>query len=86
MKRQQRRFRKEFIITLISVLVIAGLVVGLLFYFNKDKLIFEYKDNNEVNIFDEVYNTDYITKLENGNLLTEREKVDTSSLGTVEIT
>lgn len=85
MKRKHRRFRKEFIITLISVLVIAGLVVGLLFYFNKDKLIFEYKDNNEVNMFDEVYNTDYVTKIENGSLLTEREKVDTSSLGTAEI-
>ena len=85
MKRKHRHLRKEFIITVIALLIIIGLVIGLVIYFNKGKLVFEYKNNNEVNIFDEVYNTDYVTKIENGTLLTERERIDTSSLGIVEI-
>ena len=85
MKKKHRRIRKEFIITVISALVIIGLIVGLIIYFNKDQLVFNYTDNNEVNIFDEVYNTDFITKIENGKLLTEKERIDTSLLGTIEV-
>ena len=85
MKKKRRRIRKEFIITVISALVIIGLIVGLIIYFNKDQLVFNYTDNNEVNIFDEVYNTDFITKIENGNILTEKERIDTSLLGTIEV-
>ena len=51
----------------------------------QDKLIFEYQDNVDVNIFDEVYNTDYVKNIENGTLITEKEKIDTSMLGVVEI-
>ena len=85
MKKKHRRIRKEFIITVISALVIIGLIVGLIIYFNKDQLVFNYTDNNEINIFDEVYNTDFITKIENGNILTEKERIDTSLLGTIEV-
>ena len=85
MKKKHRRIRKEFIIACIVLLAIIGLIIGLIFYFNRDQLILEYQDNVEVNLNDEVYNTDYITKLENGVILTEKEKIDTSSLGVIEI-
>ena len=85
MKKKHRRIRKEFIIACIVLLTIIGLIIGLIFYFNRDQLILEYQDNVEVNLNDEVYNTDYITKLENGVILTEKEKIDTSSLGVIEI-
>ena len=82
---KHRRLRKEAIITIVSAILLVALIVGLIIYFNRDQLVFEYVDNKEVNIFDEIYNTDLVTKIENGELITEKEKIDTSSLGIIEI-
>jgi len=72
------------LLIIIVLLSIIGTVIGIKYY-NSKKLEYELDQDIEVLIFDEVYNTDYIHDIKNGELLTEKELVDTSKLGEVEI-
>ena len=84
MSKRRRKIRKEVIIAIVFSLIIIGLAIGLLIYFSYERLDVDIRDNNEVKLNEEVYNTDFINRLENGTLITEKEKIDTSTLGVVE--
>ena len=85
MKKKHRRIRKEAIILFVFLLAVIGLIIGLIVYFNSSKLVVDYQDNNEINIYDDVYVNDYITKLENGSIISDNTKIDTNSLGVKEV-
>lgn len=76
--------KKIITITIIILLIIILIASGL--YINSKKLILEYEKNVEVSINQQVYNLDSIKKIKNGEIITEKELVDTSNLGKIEIT
>ena len=84
MSKRRRKIRKEVIIAIVFSFIVIGLAIGLLIYFSYDRLDVDLRDNNEVKLNEEVYNTDFINRLENGTLITEKEKIDTSTLGVIE--
>lgn len=67
---------------------IAAIIIGIISYYvfhNSKKLILEYAKNIELNINEEYYNLDNIKKIENGSIITSKEKIDTSKIGSIEI-
>lgn len=70
------------IILVVFVCVISGCIV----FINSKRMSYKIDKNVEVNIFDKVYNTDYINNIKNGKLITKKDLVDTSKLGTTSVT
>ncbi len=78
------KINKIYIISL-SFVVIAIITITILLLNHKpQELILEYK-NITVNLNDQIYNTDSITKLENGQIISDKELVDTSKIGKKEV-
>ena len=77
-KKNKKRKRNNHM----NVLLIVLLVITILCFvhYNKNKLVLDYDKELTVNINDELYNTDII-KNNNGKIITEKEKVDTSKIG-----
>ncbi len=80
-KRIKRNKKKKIIIiSIVSILLIILSICGYLFYKSK-VLKVTFKNNIEININEEAYNTDYIKNIKNGKLITKKELIDTSKLG-----
>ena len=78
--------KTKVIITAI-ILIIIGLLCGVGYYFYSSKTLLVKIDNNiEVSINNEVYNTDYIKVIANGEILTKKEQIDTTKVGEQVIT
>ena len=75
-----------FIILILSLLIIGGGITGGVLFIKSKELKVKLKDNIIVNINDKIYNTDYLTSLKNGTLITKKEKIDTTKTGSKEIT
>ncbi len=87
MKRKKKRNKKKklLIITLIAIILISLSIGGYLFF--KSKILYvSFKKNIEININEEAYNTDYVKDIINGELISKKEKIDTSKLGEKKIT
>lgn len=84
MKRSKRKKRrnKNYIFILIIIIL---LCLGIYFYLNSKKLKVSLKDTN-VLLHQEVYNTDFIDRVDNGEITSDRDVVDTSTLGKKTIT
>ena len=80
-KRRKKIFRFTNII--LVFLVIALLIC--IYINNKYKMDITYDKNVTVNINEEFYNTDVIKNTNNGKIITNKEKVDTSKIGSKEI-
>lgn len=77
--------KKKIIILSLIILIISIFIVGKLFI-NSKKIILEYDNNVEVYLNQELSNLDNIKNIENGKILTEKEQIDTSKIGNIEIT
>ena len=78
-KKRLNRKTKLLILTII-VLVILFLSISILVYMNKSQVKLELNDN-KININKKIYNTDLIKKIENGTIVSKKEKIDTTKTG-----
>ena len=80
--------RKKKIIIIISTIISLILIIGIgtyTFIKSKDLKILLKKDR-EININDKAYNTDFIKKIKNGKIISNKELIDTSKIGDKNIT
>ena len=77
--------KKHILVTSIIVLLIIAIVVVSLLLFNKPKTNIELYDDLNLEINSEVYLLSLIKRVDNGELLTENIRVDTSTLGEQQI-
>ena len=85
-KRIKSNKKKKITIFSIIFILIIGLFIGWYLFYKSKILIINIKKNIEININEEVYNTDYIKSINNGKLLSKKELIDTSVLGSKKIT
>ena len=87
MKKKKKRLNIKAII---SFIVVLGLIIvgGYFIFFKKEVYSFldvVLKDDLTVELNSEVYNNDFVNYVKNGDLIEEKERVDTSSLGEKEV-
>lgn len=83
-KKLRRKVKKNIIIIILILGVSICLVLGILFV-NSKKLVLRYKKEVMVFLNQDIYNTDNIKDIKNGILLTEKQKIDTTKLGVIEV-
>ena len=72
--------KKKYVVIGIIVFLFLLLIIGFLFI-NSKKLEVKFKKNNIAYINKKVYNTDYIVKIKNGELVSKKKLINTSKLG-----
>ena len=75
-KKRLRIFIIISIIILILILAVSGYI-----YYNSKRYRVTLNKKREININEEVYNTDFVKDIKNGTIITEKEMLDTSKLG-----
>ena len=83
MKKRKNK-KKKIIIVVIAIILIAITICAYIFIKSKELKVTT-KNNIKININEKVYNTDYITKIKNGTIITKKKLIDTSKLGDKEI-
>lgn len=74
--------RKTKVILFLIILTLIGAICGGVYYIYSSKTLLVKIDNNiEVSINSEVYNTDYIKVIANGEIITTKEQIDTTKVG-----
>ena len=81
MSKRRKKKKNLVIIPIVVVLLICLLGIGFLIFNNSKKLVVKTKDIKEIELNKEIYNTDFIEDVENGEIITKKEKVDTSKVG-----
>ena len=74
--------KKKVIIISIILLIIISLITCYFLFFNNTLVKFS---TNKIEINKQVYNTDLVISLRNGKILSDKEQLDTSKLGTYNI-
>ena len=77
---KKRNNKKKITISIIAIIIIIITISTYIFIKSKELKI-TIKDNIKININEKAYNTDYITKIKNGKLISVKEAIDTSKLG-----
>ena len=77
---KKRNNKKKITISIIAIIIIIITISTYIFIKSKELKI-KIKDNIKININEKAYNTDYITKIKNGKLISVKEAIDTSKLG-----
>ena len=77
---------KKKIILIVILVVFISIISGSIVLINSKRMSYKIDKNIEVNIFDKVYNIDYIKNIKNGKIITKKKLIDTSKLGTTNIT
>ncbi|MDO4996459.1 MAG: M15 family metallopeptidase [Bacilli bacterium] len=77
---------KKKIILIVILVVFICIISGSIVLINSKRMSYKIDKNIEVNIFDKVYNTDYIKNIKNGKIITKKKLIDTSKLGTTNVT
>ena len=87
-KIQKKKISKKIIIILSSIFafIIIALGVGGYFFYQSKILIVKLKKNIELSLNEEYFNTDSVIQIKNGELLTKKEKVDTTKIGSYKVT
>ena len=76
---KRKKIKKS--VWIILVIVLCGLLaMGGILFINLRKLEVKF-DQKDVNLNEEIYNTDFIKELKNGTIVTEKEKISTDKLG-----
>ncbi len=76
---KRKKIKKS--VWIILVIVLCGLLaMGGILFINLRKLEVKF-DQKDVNLNEEIYNTDFIKELKNGTVVTEKEKIPTDKLG-----
>lgn len=78
--------KTKFIIFLILLGAIVSIGGFAYYIYTSKKLLVKINNNIEVSINNEVYNTDYIKIIANGEIITKKEKIDTTKVGEQVIT
>ena len=79
---KKRKNKKKITISIIAIMIIIIIITISTYIFIKSKeLKITIKNNIKININEKAYNTDYITKIKNGKLISAKEAIDTSKLG-----
>ena len=76
---------KKKVILIVILIIFISIICGGVVFFNSKSMSYKIDKDIEVNIFDKVYNTDYINKIKNGKLITNKKLIDTSKLGTTNV-
>ena len=75
---KRKKIKKSVLIIL--VIVLCGLLaMGGILFINSRKLEVKFAQK-DVNLNEEIYNTDFIKELKNGTIVTEKEKISTDKL------
>ncbi len=82
MARRKKRLKKKVIIPLILIIVLLFITIISSIYSKKTIVLI---DNIEISINEEAYNTDIIKEIKNGEIITTKKLINTSSLGEQEI-
>lgn len=93
----KRNFKKKSIITIVIIAILIILLVTLIVFLgrknktneNVNEDVQETKisliDNLDIEVYSEITNLDLIKEIKNGEIISEKEQIDTSSLGNKEI-
>ncbi len=85
MKRKPER-KKIIIIALTAAILLCAAVIVSVIVINSKALVVEIEENAVVNINETADNYQFVKKLKNGKIITEKAAIDTSSLGEREVT
>jgi len=87
-EKEKKKSSKKLIIILASIFVIIliGCGIGGYCFYQSKILSIKIKKEIQVSLNEEVYNTDSILKIKNGEVLTKKKVLDTSKIGTYPIT
>ena len=80
-KKKKKRFNKKKIVIILVILLLVGVSFFIYMFVKSKKLSVNIMKNIEVNINEEVYNTDYITNIKNGTIVTKKKLLDTKKVG-----
>ena len=78
--------KKGMIVCLVLLLICALAGVGTYFFIKSKQLNVSFKKDIVVSLNDEVYNTDYVVDLDNGEIVNKKEVINTATTGTKTIT
>ena len=79
--------KKVILIVLITLVLLLSIgIISVYLFINSKGLKVKVKNNIKVNINDKIYNTDYLTIIKNGKIITKKEIVDTSKPGKKKVT
>ena len=79
--RKNRRSKKKRITRLLAVVLACAVLISSVIFVNSKKLVIEFYENAEVNINETADNYQFVKTIENGEILTEKTEIDTSSMG-----
>ena len=79
--RKNRRSKKKRITRLLAVVLACAVLISSVIFVNSKKLVIEFYENAEVNVNETADNYQFIKNLENGEILTGKTEIDTSSVG-----
>ena len=85
MKKKKYKIKKITFIIITLILIILGMIIFTIIK-NNSKVKVKLKNNLNVEINEKLTNISLIEKVNNGNLVTKEETIDTSKLGKKEIT
>lgn len=72
-------------IKVILVVVMIIIIIGFVIFYNYKKVKVSLVNDRNVNINEEIYNTDFIKNIKNGTIISKKEKVNTSVIGKREV-
>ena len=79
--------KKVILIVIITLVLLLSIgIISVYLFINSKGLKVKVKNNIKVNINDKIYNTDYLTIIKNGKIITKKEIVDTSKPGKKKVT
>ncbi len=82
MSKKRRKKKKSLkLIPIIIILVLCIIGISFILFTNSKKLVVQSIDTKDVPLNEEIYNTDFIEKVKNGEIITKKEKIDTSKIG-----
>ena len=81
-----KRKKKIIIFSIIIINLILIISIGILIFINSKNLKIILKKDRAININDKAYNTDFIKKVKNGRIISNKKLIDTSKLGDKKIT
>ncbi len=76
-----RKHLKICLMLTLAAVLLGAVSVGTAFYIDSKKLVIEFFEDAEVNVNEPAENYQFVKKLENGEIITERSRIDTGSVG-----
>ena len=85
-RRRTRRSRVSPLLVLLAAGALVGIIViGIGVYISSSQLKVEFIENAEVGINETAYNDQFVKRIRNGQITTEKTLIDTSNLGQIEV-